>query len=101
MNSFQQMFAAQDGRANGAQNQVDENNGTRSSHRPAIHDTGIYEGDGGGLLRIDDDINPGLLSGIPPMTTMMVHWAARFTLHETLPKGTVMRHRHTRGISHR
>ena len=82
MNSFQQIFAAQGGRANGTHNRVDKNN-TQSSHGPAMHDIGIYEGDDEGLLVIDYDINPGLQSGIPPITTMMVPWEARFTLHKT------------------
>mmetsp|Transcript_16940 Transcript_16940/g.27539 ORF Transcript_16940/g.27539 Transcript_16940/m.27539 type:complete len:1080 (-) Transcript_16940:164-3403(-) len=64
MNSFQRMYAAQGGRGSGAQNRGSRN-GPQSSYGPAVHDTGIYEGDGGGLLVIDDDINPGLRSGIP------------------------------------
>eukprot|EP00804_Cyclotella_cryptica_P025345 CCRYP_012443-RD/>CCRYP_012443-RD protein AED:0.12 eAED:0.12 QI:268/1/1/1/1/0.66/3/4084/973 len=33
------------------------------------HDTGIYAGEDGGFLMIDDDINPGLRSGIPTNDT--------------------------------
>ncbi|KAL3811217.1 hypothetical protein ACHAXA_008976 [Cyclostephanos tholiformis] len=55
-NSFQRMYAAQQG--------VSIRNNMPSS-AAALNDIGIYEGYGGGLLLIDDDINPGLRSGIP------------------------------------
>jgi len=60
-NSFQRMYAAQEGNRH-----VSGALPPSSSNGPTLHDTGIYEGDGGGLLVIDDDINPGLRSGLPP-----------------------------------
>jgi len=60
-NSFQRMYAAQEGNRHGSGALP-----ASSSNAPMLHDTGIYEGDGGGLLVIDDDINPGLRSGMPP-----------------------------------
>jgi len=57
-NNFARMYAAQQG---GSQPLFDHQQ--QPGH---AHDTGIYEGEGGGgLLIIDDDINPGLRSGFP------------------------------------
>ena len=54
-NSFQRIYAAQQGGS--SRNNIQQG-------PPALHDVGIYEGEGGGLLVIDDDLNPGLRSGI-------------------------------------
>jgi hypothetical protein len=54
-NSFQRIYAAQQGGS--SRNNIQQG-------PPALHDIGIYEGDGGGLMVIDDDLNPGLRSGI-------------------------------------
>lgn len=55
-NSFQRIYAAQQGGSSW--------NNIRQQGPPALHDVGIYLGEGGGLLVIDDDLNPGLRSGI-------------------------------------
>ena len=59
---FQRLYAAQQGGTNrsNAPQSVD-----RQGQPELRHDTGIYEGEGGGLLLIDDDINPGLRGGLP------------------------------------
>ena len=54
-NNFQRIYAAQQGGS--SRNNIQQG-------PPALHDVGIYEGEGGGLLVIDDDLNPGLRSGI-------------------------------------
>ena len=60
-NSFQRMYISQQ---QGGSSQL---SGQRHQHLGTAHDTGIYEGEGGGgLLIIDDDINPGLRSRVPP-----------------------------------
>eukprot|EP00581_Thalassiosira_minuscula_P001841 CAMPEP_0183745998 /NCGR_PEP_ID=MMETSP0737-20130205/66521_1 /TAXON_ID=385413 /ORGANISM="Thalassiosira miniscula, Strain CCMP1093" /LENGTH=1179 /DNA_ID=CAMNT_0025981677 /DNA_START=127 /DNA_END=3668 /DNA_ORIENTATION=- len=57
-NSFQRMYAAQrGGRANATAQE--------ENYEPGAADTGIYGGDDGGMVIIDDDINPGLRSGVP------------------------------------
>ncbi len=57
---FQRLYAAQQGGTS--------RNNLQSVERQSnneLRDTGIYGGDGCGLLLIDDDINPGLRGGIP------------------------------------
>ena len=61
-NSFQRMYAAQQGES--GRNNVPQSLIYGQGQPPDLHDIGIYEGDGGGLLLIDDDINPGLRSGM-------------------------------------
>eukprot|EP00970_Alexandrium_tamarense_P014593 scaffold4206_cov196-Alexandrium_tamarense.AAC.24 len=61
-NSFQRMYLSdeQRSRANQRTNRAHE-----VSNQQEYHDSGIYAGDYGGFIMIDDDINPGLRSGIP------------------------------------
>ena len=64
-NSFQRMYAAQRGeRGSGRNDDAPPSSIRGHGYPPALHDVGIYEGDGGGLLLIDDDINPGLRGGL-------------------------------------
>lgn len=58
---FQRLYAAQQGGAHRAN--VPQSVARQA--QPELSDTGIYEGEGGGVLLIDDDINPGLRGGIP------------------------------------
>ncbi|KAL9185400.1 hypothetical protein ACHAXT_003177 [Thalassiosira profunda] len=57
-NAFQRMYAEQNNRGNRRVLQ-------RPQAEPGSQDTGIYGGDEGGFVMIDDDINPGLRSGMP------------------------------------
>ena len=68
-NSFQRMYAAQQGET--GRNNVPQSLIHGQGQPPDLHDIGIYEGDGGGLLLIDDDINPGLRSGMLRNNTEM------------------------------
>jgi hypothetical protein len=62
-NQFQRMY--QD------QSQERSNAVGTPAHGQDNNDTGIYAGDEGGFLMIDDDINPGLRSGLPSGTGSM------------------------------
>ena len=68
-NSFQRMYAAQQGET--GRNNIPQSLIHGQGQPPDLHDIGIYEGDGGGLLLIDDDINPGLRSGMLRNNTEM------------------------------
>ena len=63
VNQFRQMYAAQE---EGERNARRRRNDTVTTD-PFPSDRGVYDGDGGGLLVIDDDINPGLRSGVPTL----------------------------------
>ncbi|KAL7452170.1 hypothetical protein ACHAWC_003889, partial [Mediolabrus comicus] len=63
-NNFQRMYAAHERGERG----VDRSNGS-SNRQPSFEpDTGIYAGEEGGFLMIDDDINPGLRSRVVDST---------------------------------
>jgi hypothetical protein len=63
----------------------DQSNNRQNEVRPAVarEDMGIYSEDGGGFLMIDDDINPGLRSGLPTNETGSIYSARDIAEHHS------------------